>query len=66
MTAQQTARYIERHVVKQGLGIRVKCRPGDEGWDYDCTLSGGPERGTITERTFGYDVNEREVTGFSG
>ena len=66
MTADQTARYIERHVVKQGVGIHVECRSGTDGWDYDCTVLGGPITGTIQENTYGYDVNDHEVTGFSG
>ena len=66
MTATQTARYIERHVVTQGLGIHVKCRSGTYGWDYDCTLTGGAPKGSPQVRTYSYDVNDRKVTGFSG
>jgi hypothetical protein len=63
MTAEQTARYIERHVVRQGLGIRVTCRSGGDRWDYECTLTGRGFKGSTVDRTFGYDVNDDEVTG---
>lgn len=65
MSASQTARWLEQNRVAHG--IHVKCRPGTQGWDYDCTISGrGVNRYGKQQRTFGYNVNSHEVTGFAG
>ena len=64
MTAEQTAHWLVKHRVSPG--IHVVCGAGHEGWDYDCILSGDALTGSQAERTYGYDVNDHEVTGFSG
>jgi hypothetical protein len=58
MSAEQTARWIERHAA---AGIHATCRPGAEGWDYTCTLRGGGVAGS----TYDYKVNDHRVTDFS-
>jgi hypothetical protein len=58
MSAEQTARWIERHAA---AGVDATCRPGSDGWDYTCTLTGG----RVNESTYGYKVNDRGVTDFS-
>jgi len=63
MTAPQLAVRLTRDTAP---GIKVRCRDGDDRWDYYCTFSGGPITGTRAENTYGYDVNAMEVTSQSG
>lgn len=63
MSAEQTARWLEKNQVAPG--VAVTCGPGRDGWDYECTLTGDGIRGSRSENTYGYDVNDHEVTGFS-
>jgi len=66
LSASETATWLHH---RSAQGMHVACRPGRgnwKDWDYACTMTGRQVRGSAAENTYGFDVNGRDVTAFSG
>lgn len=67
LSANETAIWLEKHRVANG--VHMTCQPGKgrwSDWDYSCTASGDQLSGASSENTYGYNVDSKGVTAFSG
>jgi len=65
LSVSETEQWLQ---VRAKKGVHVKCRPGSgvwRDWDYACTISGAAVPGSAASNTYGYNVNSKDVIGFS-
>jgi hypothetical protein len=67
LSASETAAWLMHHQVAPG--VHVSCRAGRDTWsrwDYACTMTGQEPSASGLQNTYGYNVDDHGVTGFSG
>lgn len=67
LSSQETAAWLMRRQTDKGA--HVICRVGRgkwSDWDYACTMNGPGVTGSPAENTYGFNVDGRGVTTFSG